>query len=219
MLKLQQHTINVVSEDEKKRRQIRTKLASHEKEVKKLLTQGAEQFGALRATLYRCGKVLISMQKVVVDEGYPGGFDRYLRDARDFIGIPRTSVMRYIANYQTIDRLELGTPLLTAADSAHIDLSAPRSLAILGTQKASDVRKMAPEQFINLFIRRQPSTRSELPPPVDDTQAWGAKAAGDAFETLDTYKEKEGVTPEKTAEAARVAGEALLARAKSLRTK
>jgi len=155
MLKLQQNTINVVSEDEKKRRQIRSKLASDEKEVNKLLAQGAEQFGALRATLYQCGKKLTFMQKVVVDGGYPGGFDRYLRDAHDVIKIPRTSVMRYISNYQTIDRLELGTPLLTAADSAHIDLSAPKSLAILGTQKASDIRKMAPEQFVNLFIRRQ----------------------------------------------------------------
>jgi hypothetical protein len=45
MLKLQQHTINVVSEDEKKRRQIRTKLASHEKEVKKLLARRRTVWG------------------------------------------------------------------------------------------------------------------------------------------------------------------------------
>jgi hypothetical protein len=204
----------IVSQDEKVRRQIRTKLASREREVKKLLVKGAQQMAALRSTIYQIGKELASIQKVVVDGGYPGGFDKYLRDAYENIRIPRSSVMRYVQNFQEVDRLELPPSFLTAADSAHIDLAATRSLKILAIQKISDMKKMAADKFVELFIRRSnTSTEKRSSTPVDDLKGWAEKAAGEALEVVATFQEKDGVTPEKAAEVAAAAGEALLTRA------
>ena len=215
MLKL--HS-NIVSQSEQLRRQIRSKVASREREVTKLLVKGAQQMAALRSTIYRIGKELASIQKVVVDGGYPGGFDRYLRDAYDFIRIPRSSMMRYIANFQEVDRLELPASFLTAADSAHIDLAATRSLKILAIQKISDIKKMAPAKFVELFIRRNNvSSEQRSSTSVDDLKGWAEKAAGEALEVVATFQEKEGVTPEKAAEVAAAAGDALLSRAKEIK--
>jgi hypothetical protein len=215
MLKL--HS-NIVSQSEQLRRQIRSKVANREREVTKLLVKGAQQMAALRSTIYRIGKELASIQKVVVDGGYPGGFDRYLRDAYDFIRIPRSSMMRYIANFQEVDRLELPASFLTAADSAHIDLAATRSLKILAIQKISDIKKMAPAKFVELFIRRNNvSSEQRSSTSVDDLKGWAEKAAGEALEVVATFQEKEGVTPEKAAEVATAAGDALLSRAKEIK--
>jgi hypothetical protein len=215
MLKL--HS-NIVSQSEQLRRQIRSKVASREREVTKLLVKGAQQMAALRSTIYRIGKELASIQKVVVDGGYPGGFDRYLRDAYEFIRIPRSSVMRYIANFQEVDRLELPASFLTAADSAHIDLAATRSLKILAIQKISDIKKMVAAKFVELFIRRNNvSSEQRSSTSVDDLKGWAEKAAGEALEVVATFQEKEGVTPEKAAEVAAAAGDALLSRAKEIR--
>jgi len=215
MLRL--HT-NIVSQNEKVRRQIRSKVASREREVKNLLAKGAQQMAALRSTIYRIGKELASIQKVVVDGGYPGGFDRYLRDAHEYIRIPRSSVMRYIGNFQEVDRLELPPSFLTAADSAHIDLAATRSLKILAIQKISDIKNMAADKFVELFIRRNNvSSERSSSTPVDDLKGWAEKAAGEALEVVATFQEKEGVTPEKAAEVAAAAGAAVLTRAKEIK--
>jgi predicted RNA-binding protein YlqC (UPF0109 family) len=215
MLKLQR---SVVSPDEKVRRQIRGKLATHEREIKKLLARGAQQMSALRTTIYKIGKELAYTQKVVVDGNYPGGFDKYLRDARDYIHVPRTTVMRYISNFQQVDRLELPHSFLSAADSAHIDLAATRNLKILALEKGSDIRKMAVDKFVELFIRRnKTSTEKRSSTPVDDLEGWAEKAAGEAFEVVATFQEKEGATAGKAAEVAAAAGEALLTRAKEIR--
>jgi hypothetical protein len=215
MLRL--HT-NIVSQDEKVRLQIRNKLASREREVKELLVKGAQQMAALRSTIFQIGRELAFIQKVVVDGGYPGGFDRYLRDAHEYIRIPHSSVMRYIANFQEVDRLELPAPFLAAADSAHIDLAATRSLRILAIQKISVIKKMAADKFVELFTRRaKTSFEDRKSTPIDDLKGWAEKAAGEALEVVATYREKEGVTPEKAAEVAAAAGEALLARAKDIK--
>ncbi len=215
MLRL--HT-NIVSQDEKVRLQLRNKLASREREVKKLLVKGAQQMAALRSTIFQIGKELAFIRKVVVDGGYPGGFDRYLRDAHEYIRIPRSSVMRYIANFQEVDRLELPAPFLAAADSAHIDLAATRSLRILAIQKISDIKKMAADKFVELFIRRQKtSSEKHSSTPVDDLKSWAEKAAGEALEVVSTYQKKKGVTPDKAAQVAAAAGEALLTRAKDIK--
>lgn len=215
MLRLQ---TNIVSQNEQVRRQIRSKVASREREVKTLLVKGAQQMAALRSTIYRIGKELASIQKVVVDGGYPGGFDRYLRDAYEYIRIPRSSVMRYIGNFQEVDRLELSPSLLTAADSAHIDLAATRSLKILAIQKISDIKKMAADKFVELFIRRnKASSEKRSPTPIDDLKGWAEKAAGEALEVVGTFQEKEGATADKAAEIAAAAGDALLTRAKEIK--
>jgi predicted RNA-binding protein YlqC (UPF0109 family) len=207
----------IVTQDEQLRCRIRSKLATHEREVKKLLARGAQQMAALRTTIYKIGKELAYIQKVVVDGGYGGGFDKYLRDAYEYIRIPRSSVMRYIANFQEVDRLELPPSFLTAADSAHIDLAATRSLKILAIQKISDIRKMAADKFVELFIRRsKTSSEKRLSTPVDDLKGWAEKAAGEALEVVATFQEKEGATPEKVAEVAAAAGGALLAKAKEI---
>jgi predicted RNA-binding protein YlqC (UPF0109 family) len=209
---------SVVSQDEKVRRQIRDKLAAHEREIKKLLARGAQQMSALRTTIYKIGKELAYTQKVVVDGNYPGGFDKYLRDAHDYIHVPRSTVMRYISNYLQVDRLELPPSFLSAADSAHIDLAATRSLKILALEKISDIRKMAADKFVELFIRRNTSSSEKRSStPVDDLKGWAEKAAGEALEVVATFQEKEGVTPEKVAEVAAAAGDALLTRAKEIK--
>jgi predicted RNA-binding protein YlqC (UPF0109 family) len=208
----------IVSQDENVRRRIRSKLATHEREIKKLLTRGAQQMSALRTTIYRIGKELAYTQKVVVDGGYPGGFDKYLRDANDFIHIPRTTVMRYISNYQQVDRLELPPSFLSAADSAHIDLAATRSLKILALERISDIRKMAANRFVELFIRRHNvSSEKRLSTSVDDLKGWAEKAAGEALEVVATFQEREGVTPDKAAEVAAAAGDALLSKAREIK--
>jgi len=215
MLRL--HT-NIVSQNEKVRRQIRSKVASREREVKNLLAKGAQQMAALRSTIYRIGKELASIQKVVVDGGYPGGFDRYLRDAHEYIRIPRSSVMRYIGNFQEVDRLELPPSFLTAADSAHIDLAATRSLKILAIQKISDIKNMAADKFVELFIRRNNvSSERSSSTPVDDLKGWAEKAAGEGLEVVATFQEEGGVTPENAAEVAAAAGAAVLTRAKEIK--
>lgn len=208
----------VVSQDEKVRRHIRGKLATHEREIKQLLARGAQQMSALRTTIYKIGKELAYTQKVVVDGNYPGGFDKYLRDAHDYIHVPRSTVMRYISNYQQVDRLELPPSFLSAADSAHIDLAATRSLKILALEKISDIKKMAAHKFVELFIRRsKTSSDQRSSTPVDDLEGWAEKAAGEALEVVATFQEKQGVTPEKAAEVAAAAGGALLNRAKEIR--
>jgi hypothetical protein len=215
MLKLQG---SIVSQDEKVRRHIRGKLATRERGIKKLLAQGAQQMSALRTTIYKIGKELAYTQKVVVDGNYPGGFDKYLRDAHDYIPVPRSTVMRYISNYQQVDRLELPPSFLSAADSVHIDLAATRSLKILALEKISDIRKMAADKFVELFIRRsRTSSENRRSTPVDDLKGWAEKAAGEALEVVTTFQEKEGVTPEKASEVAAAAGEALLSRAKEIK--
>jgi hypothetical protein len=215
MLKLQG---TIVSQDEKVRRHIRDTLATRERTIKKLLARGAEQMAALRTTIYKIGKELAYTQKVVVAGNYPGGFDKYLRDAHDYIHVPRSTVMRYIFNYQQVDRLELPPSFLSAADSAHIDLAATRSLKILALEKISDLKKMAADKFVELFIRRNNlSSEKRSSTPVDDLKGWAEKAAGEALEVVATFQEKEGVTPEKVAEVAAAAGDALLARAKEIK--
>jgi hypothetical protein len=208
----------IVSQDERVRRHIRGKLATHEREIKKLLARGAQHMSGLRTTIYQIGKELAYTQKVVVDGNYPGGFDKYLRDAHECIHIPRTTVMRYISNYQQVERLELPPAFLSAADSAHIDLAASRNLKILAVEKLSDVRKMAAEKFVELFIRRNAvSSEKRSSTPVDDLKGWAEKAAGEALEVVATFQEKEGATPEKAAEVAAAAGEALLNKAKEIK--
>jgi predicted RNA-binding protein YlqC (UPF0109 family) len=217
MLKLQG---SIVSQDEKVRRHIRGKLAGHEREINKLLARGAQQMSALRTTIYKIGKELAYTQKVVVDGNYPGGFDKYLRDAHDYIHVPRTTVMRYISNYQQVDRLELPSSFLSAADSAHIDLAATRSLKILALEKISDIKKMAADKFVKLFIRRpKVSSENRRSTPVDDLKGWAEKAAGEALEVVATFQEKQGATPEKVAEVAAAAGDALLTRAEEIKKK
>jgi hypothetical protein len=208
----------IVSQDENVRRRIRGKLATHEREIKKLLARGADQWAGLRITVYKIGKELAYTQKVVVDGGYPGGFDRYLRDAHPYIHIPRSTVMRYISNYQQVDRLELPPSFLEAADFAHIDLASTRSLRILALEKMSDIKKMAAEKFVELFIRRnKTSLESRTSTPVDDLKGWAEKAAGEALEVLAAFQEKQGATPEKVAEVATAAGDALLTRATEIK--
>ena len=208
----------IVTQDEQIRRRIRGKLATREREIKKLLARGAQQMSALRTTIYKIGRELAYTQKVVVDGNYPGGFDKYLRDAHDYIHVPRSTVMRYISNYQQVDRLELSPSFLSAADSAHIDLAATRSLKILALEKISDIKKMAADKFVELFIRRsKTSSEKRLSTPVDDLKGWAEKAAGEALEVVATSQEKEGATPEKVAEVAAAAGDALLTRAKEIK--
>lgn len=126
--------------------------------------------------------------------------------------------MRYIGNFQEVDRLELPPSFLTAVDSAHIDLAATRSLKILAIQKVSDIKKMAANKFVELFIRRNNVTSAKRSStPVDDLKSWAEKAAREALEVVTTFQEKEGVTPEKAAEVAAAAGDALLTRAKEIK--
>jgi class 3 adenylate cyclase len=76
------------------------------------------------------------------------------------------------------------------------------------------MKKMAADKFVELFIRRSnTSTEKRSSTPVDDLKGWAEKAAGEALEVVATFQEKDGVTPEKAAEVAAAAGEALLTRA------
>ena len=118
MLKLTT-TNSIVSHNERLRQEIRTKLASRERAVKKLLVKGEHQLGSLRITIFEIGKELTAIQKVVVGGGYPGGFQKYVRDAHDYIRVPYSTAMTYIANFREIDRLDLPAAFLKAADSAH----------------------------------------------------------------------------------------------------
>jgi class 3 adenylate cyclase len=77
---------------------------------------------------------------------------------------------------------------------------------------------MAADKFVELFTRRaKTSFEDRKSTPIDDLKGWAEKAAGEALEVVATYREKEGVTPEKAAEVAAAAGEALLARAKDIK--
>jgi hypothetical protein len=126
--------------------------------------------------------------------------------------------MRYIANYQQIDRLELPPAFLSAADSAHVDLAATRSLKILALEKISDIKKMAADKFVELFIRRnKTSSENRTSTPVDDLKGWAEKAAGEALEVVNTFQEREGATPAKVAEVATAAGDALLRKAEEIK--
>lgn len=88
----------------------------------------------------------------------------------------------------------------------------------MAIQKISDIKKMAADKFVELFIRRNNiSSEKRSSTPVDDLKGWAEKAAREALEVVATFQEKEGVTPGKAAEVAAAAGDALLTRAKEIK--